>query len=182
MATVRKIVYLGCPVLRKTASPVESVAAPGLADLMDDMTATLVDAGGVGIAAPQVDVSLRLFIVASSPNPRYPDAPEIEATAMINPEIISYSPEIVRGWEGCLSVPGLRGLVPRSHSIIVRYTTREGTLEECEFAGFAARICQHEYDHLNGLAYLDRLESTKDLVSEAWYQQVLTAQRQACLV
>jgi peptide deformylase len=100
---------------------------------------------------------------------------------MINPEITAHSPDLKKDWEGCLSVPGLRGLVPRSTSVTMKYTNRQGDKEEQEFHDFAARICQHEYDHLDGLTYLDRLESTKDIISDACYQ-ALASDGQAGLV
>jgi peptide deformylase len=130
------------------------------------MPATLEDADGVGIAAPQVYESAALFIVASRPNPRYPDAPLMEPEVVINPEILERSDELVKDWEGCLSIPGIRGLVPRHRRIRARYRTIER-----EFADFVARIFQHEDDHLRGIVFLDRLESTRDVVTEKAYQE-----------
>jgi peptide deformylase len=135
--------------------------------------ATVVKANGVGIAAPQVAKSVRLFIVASRPNPRYPNAPEMEPTAMINPIIIAHSSEVVKGWEGCLSVPGIRGLVPRYQAITVEYTDRNGNLQQQELTDFVGRIFQHEYDHLDGIVFVDRLENTLDMITEQEYQRGL---------
>lgn len=90
---------------------------------------------------------------------------------MINPQIIAHSPEIVKGWEGCLSIPGIRGLVPRHQAIEVEYTSREGQLQRQELTDFVARIVQHEYDHLDGVVFLDRVEITRDLMTEQEYQQ-----------
>jgi peptide deformylase len=90
-------------------------------------------------------------------------------TAVINPEIIRLSDELEKGWEGCLSIPGIRGLVPRSTRIVVRYITHEGNVREEEFTGFIARVFQHEYDHLNGTVFLDRVESTWDIITEKEY-------------
>jgi peptide deformylase len=123
----------------------------------------------VGIAAPQVYEPLRLFIIASRPNARYPQAPAMEPTAIINPEILWASDEKEKGWEGCLSIPGLRGLVPRHTRIGVRYLTCSGNVAEVEYAGFLALVFQHEFDHLQGLVFVDRLESTLDLVTEKEY-------------
>ncbi|GAM55515.1 peptide deformylase [Vibrio ishigakensis] len=136
------------------------------------MIDTVEQASGVGIAAPQIYKSLRIFIMSSKPNPRYPDAPLMPITAIINPEIIHASSEMEKGWEGCLSVPSMRGFVPRHKTIYVRYHDQQGQVQETEFNGFLARIFQHELDHLDGLTFIDRLESTKDLISESeWYQQ-----------
>ena len=139
--------------------------------MIDELIATVAKANGVGIASPQVAESYRLFIVASRPNPRYPNAPTMEPTAMINPRIIAHSSEVVKGWEGCLSVPGIRGLVPRYQAIEVEYTSRDGKLHRQELTDFVARIFQHEYDHLDGIVFIDRVESTQELMTEQEYQQ-----------
>ena len=166
MRIIRQIAQLGQPVLRRVAGSIADPARPAVQELIDDMLVTVADADGVGIAAPQVFEPLSLFIVASRPNPRYPDAPEMEPTAMINPEILWASDEREKGWEGCLSIPGLRGLVPRHRRIGVRYLTRSGDVREEEYADFMARIFQHEFDHLQGIVFIDRVESTLELVTE----------------
>ena len=112
---------------------------------------------GVGIAAPQVYISKRIIIVASRPNPRYPDAPEMDAVVMVNPEILELSPNTCLGEEGCLSVPNERGEVERAYSIRVRYQSLYGEVIETAFEGFPARIVQHEVDHLNGVLFVERL-------------------------
>lgn len=173
MAVFRQIAQLGQPVLRVVASPVELPATAEIRSLVDDMLATLRQADGVGIAAPQVFESRAIFIVASRPNPRYPDAPVMEPEVVINPEIVERSDEIVKGWEGCLSIPGLRGLVPRHRTIRARYQTLDGTGIEREFADFVARVFQHEDDHLRGIVFLDRLENSRDVVTEKEYQRQL---------
>ena len=173
MAIIRQIAQLGQPVLREAAGNITNPTDPAVQALIDDMLVTVADANGVGIAAPQVFESLSLFIVASSPNPRYPNAPQMEPTAMINPEILWRSEDKEKGWEGCLSIPGLRGLVPRHRWIGVRYLTREGEMREVEFEDFLARVFQHEFDHLHGIVFIDRLESTKDLVTEKEYLRSL---------
>jgi peptide deformylase len=94
-------------------------------------------------------------------------------TAMINPQIVTHSSEMVKGWEGCLSVPGIRGLVPRYQTIEVEYTDRNGNLQKQELTDFIARIFQHEYDHLEGLVFLDRVEDNQDLISEEEYQKLV---------
>ncbi|WP_414567268.1 peptide deformylase [Nostoc sp. CCY 9925] len=165
------IIQLGNPTLRQKAAWVDNIQDPGIQKLIDDLMATVAKANGVGIAAPQVAQSYRLFIVASRPNPRYPNAPEMEPTAMINPRIIAHSTEVVKDWEGCLSVPGIRGLVPRYKTIKVEYSNRQGNLQKQQLADFVARIFQHEYDHLDGIVFVDRLENTLNMITEQEYQQ-----------
>ncbi|MDZ8185974.1 MAG: peptide deformylase [Nostoc sp. ChiSLP02] len=165
------IIQLGNPTLRHKAAWVDNIQDPDIQKLIDDLMVTVGEANGVGIAAPQVAKSYRLFIVASRPNARYPNAPEMEPTAMINPRIIGHSTEVVKDWEGCLSVPGIRGLVPRYKSIEVEYSDRQGNLQKQELTDFVARIFQHEYDHLDGIVFVDRLENTLDMITEQEYQQ-----------
>ncbi|MGM3306837.1 peptide deformylase [Anabaena sp. WFMT] len=165
------IIQLGNPILRQKADWVENIHSEHIQKLIDDLIATVSQANGVGIAAPQVAESYRLFIVASRPNSRYPDAPEMEPTAMINPKIIAHSTEVVKGWEGCLSVPGIRGLVPRYQKIEIEYTDRNGQMQKQKLSDFIARIFQHEYDHLEGKVFLDRVESTDELMTEAEYKK-----------
>lgn len=171
MPILRQIAQLGHPVLRTTALPVDLPSSADVRALVDDMLETLRDADGVGIAAPQVYESRALFIVASRPNPRYPDAPVMEPEVAINPEILDRSPGMVKGWEGCLSIPGIRGEVPRHRKIRVRYRNLAGDFIDRELVDFVARIFQHEYDHLNGIVFLDRLESVRDVVCEREYQR-----------
>ena len=128
-----------------------------LNELTAAMQATMLERQGVGIAAPQVYVSKRVIIVASRPNLRYPDAPDMDAVVMVNPKILSFSDETVLGEEGCLSVPNERGLVARAEMIQVRYFTLQGELVETVFHGFPARIVQHEVDHLDGILFVERL-------------------------
>ena len=170
------IIQLGNPILRQIAKPVENVQAEKIQSLIDTLMATAAKANGVGIAAPQIAQSLRLFVVASRPNLRYPHAPEMEPTAMINPRIVAYGDEIAKGWEGCLSIPGIRGLVPRYKQIEVEYTDRQGKVNRGELTDFVARIFQHELDHLNGIPYVDRLESTQDMITEQEYFQRIPEQ------
>ncbi len=172
MAELLQIIQLGDPVLRSPAQLVNDIQDERIQKLIDDLIATVVQANGVGIAAPQVAESSRLFIVASRPNPRYPNAPTMEPTAMLNPRILAHSTEVVKGWEGCLSIPGIRGWVPRYQAIEIEYTDRDGKLQKQELTDFVARIFQHEYDHLDGIVFLDRLESTQDIITEQEYQKV----------
>lgn len=168
-----EIAHLGNPILRQIAQPIVDVTDATISALIDSLMATATAANGVGIAAPQVSQSYRLFIVASRPNDRYPNAPLMEPTAMINPKIIAHSSKIVKEWEGCLSVPGIRGLVPRYHTIEVEYLNQDGQLQRQQLSDFVARIFQHELDHLDGKVFLDRLESTQDSLSEQEYQRRL---------
>lgn len=171
MAEILQIIQLGDPVLRSPAQLVNDIQDERIQKLIDDLIATVVQANGVGIAAPQVAESSRLFIVASRPNSRYPHAPAMEPTAMLNPRILAHSTEVVKGWEGCLSIPGIRGWVPRYQAIEIEYTDRDGKLQKQELTDFVARIFQHEYDHLDGIVFLDRLESTQDIITEQEYQK-----------
>ncbi|HLP88018.1 MAG TPA: peptide deformylase [Nostocaceae cyanobacterium] len=178
MSAATAIIQLGNPILRQKAAMVENIPDPEIQQLIDDLITTVAQANGVGIAAPQIALSERIFIVASRPNPRYPNAPEMPPTAMINPKIIAHSPEVVKGWEGCLSVPGVRGLVPRYQTIKIEYSDRFGQLQQQELTDFVARIFQHEYDHLEGLVFLDRVESQQDLITEEEYQKMLANQKE----
>lgn len=178
MSEILQVSQLGNPILRRQARPIQNVRDERIQKLIDDLIATATSANGVGIAAPQVSQSIRLFIVASRPSPRYPNAPAMEPTAMIDPKIVSHSAEIVKDWEGCLSIPGIRGLVPRYQAIEVEYTSRDGELHRQELTDFVARIFQHEYDHLDGIVFLDRVESTGDMMTEQEYQQRIVNKEQ----
>ena len=169
MPILRQIAQLGQPVLRGTIEHVADPCTPSVQALIDDMLATVLDANGVGLAAPQVYEPISLFILASRPNQRYPDAPMMEPLAIINPEILWKSDEKAQGWEGCLSIPGLRGLVPRHQRIGVRYQTGDAMMWEVEYTDFLARVFQHEYDHVQGIVFIDRVESTLDLMTEQEY-------------
>lgn len=172
MAELLEVAQVGNPILRQIAQPIDRFDEP-VQTLVDNLMATLLQSNGVGIAAPQVAASCRVVIIASRPNPRYPNAPEMEPTVMINPRIVSTSEERVKDWEGCLSVPGIRGLVPRYQAIAIEYCDRQGKLQEQHLTDFVARIFQHELDHLNGLVFLDRLETTQDIVTEQEYLKLL---------
>ena len=173
MSEKLSIIQLCNPILRQKAECVGDIQSENIQKLIDDLLVTVKDANGVGIAAPQVAASYRIFIVASRPNLRYPHAPLMEPTAIINPRIVAYSDEIVKDWEGCLSIPGIRGLVPRYQTIEVEYTDRYGNLQKQEFTDFVARIFQHEYDHFEGLVFLDRIERTADIFTEQEYQKMI---------
>ncbi|HEB29192.1 MAG TPA: peptide deformylase [Porticoccus sp.] len=166
MAQQREIAQLGSKVIRQVALEVKDILSTESQALIEDMLLTVAEAKGVGIAAPQVYQSKRLFIMCSKPNSRYPDAPEMEPTAVINPNIIWASDTMEKGWEGCLSLPGIRGLVPRHDAIRVHYNNRDNDPVEIQYEGFLARVFQHELDHLNGIVFIDRVESTTEIMME----------------
>ncbi|HEY9701853.1 MAG TPA: peptide deformylase [Allocoleopsis sp.] len=173
MTEILKIAQHGNIILEQKARPIDNINDPEIQRLIDNLIETAKSKNGVGIAAPQVSESYRLFIVASRSNQRYPDAPNMLPIAMINPRIIAHSSEIVKGWEGCLSVPNVRGFVPRYKAIEVEYITRKGEIERVELRDFVARIFQHEYDHLDGILFIDRVENKSELISEEEYQKML---------
>ncbi|MGY4592151.1 peptide deformylase [Thermostichus sp. MS-CIW-40] len=159
---------LGDPILTQVAEPVTEFKTPALQDLIEGMLATLKEAQGVGLAAPQVGSLLQVLIVASRPNPRYPEAPQMQPLVMVNPRLLACSSEQVLGWEGCLSVPNCRGLVARAREVEVEYYTPEGVQQRVIWQDFPARIFQHEYDHLMGRLFLQR--QPQQLLTEAQYQ------------
>ena len=168
-----QIAQLGRPVIRRKADDVTDISHPAVQSLIDDMLLTVAEAGGMGVAAPQVYESKRIIILCSRPNARYPYAPEMEPTAIINPEITWRSTEMEKDWEGCLTVPGLRGLVPRHRRIEVRYLIRDGRPIETGYEGFIARVFQHELDHLDGKVFLDRIEDPVEIMMEREWQRMI---------
>ena len=168
------ILKLGDPRLRQIAQPVEQID-DRLQLLIDTLIWTAEKTNGVGIAAPQVGSDLRLFIVASRPNLRYPHAPLMAPTAMINPRMITHSEEQIMGWEGCLSVPDQRAQVERYREIEVEYCDRAGVLRKQILTDFVARIFQHESDHLEGTVFVDHVADRTMIISEADYLAQLTA-------
>lgn len=173
MAEILDIIELGHPILRQQARSIDNIKDDRFQTLIDNLMATVQKANGVGIAAPQVAESCQLMIVASRPNLRYPNAPTMEPMPIINPRILSHSDETVKGWEGCLSIPGIRGNVPRYQAIELEFTDRFGKLQKMEMTDFVARIFQHEQDHFNGIVFVDRVESTRDLITEKEYQKII---------
>lgn len=159
--TTLQVAQRGEDILRLIAAPVaqNELNSPWLNCFIDAMHETMLARNGVGIAAPQVYLSRRIIIVASKPNSRYPDAPEMDAIVMINPEIIESSNIKISGEEGCLSVDAERGQVVRASSIVVNYMDVNGDKITSEFTGFPARIVQHELDHLNGILFVDYLSN-----------------------
>jgi peptide deformylase len=162
---VLKVARLGHPILRQIAEPVspEAIGAPEIQRLVDDMLETMEDHDGAGLAAPQVHVSRRVVIYGVEANPRYPEAPEIPLTVLINPKLTPLGSEQEEDWEGCLSVPDLRGQVPRFTRIRVEALGRDGRPLRFTAEDFHARVVQHECDHLDGKVYLDRMRSMDSL-------------------
>ncbi|MBW4533432.1 MAG: peptide deformylase [Pleurocapsa minor HA4230-MV1] len=173
-----KIAQIGTPILRSQAQPVEQVTDSKIIKLIDCLVKTVTANQGVGIAAPQISQPYRIFIIASHPSDRYPHAPTMPPTAMINPRILSHGEELEKDWEGCLSVPNTRALVPRYQQIEVEYTTKTGELKQEVLTGFIARIFQHELDHLDGIIFTDRLSDPYDLYTEAEYRQLISTSTQ----
>ncbi len=155
---VHEILKMGDARLLRVAQPVTEFGTPELHQLVADMFETMKAAQGAGLAAPQIGVDLRLVIFGYERITRYPDAPPVPPTVLLNPVIEPLGPEQEEGWEGCLSVPGLRGVVPRSARIRYRGFDVDGNPIEREAEGFHARVVQHECDHLDGVLYPMRVK------------------------
>ena len=164
--TNRTILKMGDPRLLRIAPPVERFATVELRELVADMFETMRSVNGAGLAAPQVGVDLQLVIFGFNRNARYPDAPPVPETVLLNPVIEPIGDAIEEGWEGCLSVPGLRGVVPRFARIRYRGVDVEGRPIEREAEGFHARVVQHECDHLEGVLYPQRMTDLTQLIFE----------------
>jgi peptide deformylase len=173
MTGVREIAQLGDPVLRLQAEAVVDVHDAEIVRIIEAMQTTLAATSGVGIAAPQISESVRIVIVASRPTPRYPSAPLMEPTVMINPSFQALSKIQEKDWEGCLSIPGIRALVPRYQEIRIHYVDQQGSPVETQLSGFVARIFQHEVDHLEGKTYLDRVENNADIFAESEFFELI---------
>jgi peptide deformylase len=162
-----QVAKLGDPVLRQKAALVDLEDLKSqdneMQALIDDMIETMHEEGGVGLAAPQIFQSLRLVVIECSLNERYSEAPNIPLTILINPSITYYGQDTVTGWEGCLSLKDLRGLVPRSSNIVVQYFDRKGVSVTVNAEGFFAVVLQHEIDHLDGKVFLDRMTDLSQL-------------------
>jgi peptide deformylase len=160
--SILRVARMGHPVLRAKARPIEraDIKSPAIQRLIDDMIETMVEYRGVGLAAPQVHESLRVFVAAL--DAEEDDEPRDPIT-IINPEIVPVGSDTVEDWEGCLSVPDIRGRVPRSREIIVRAHDRRGDRVEIRAHDFPARVIQHETDHLDGILFFDRMRSFESL-------------------
>lgn len=152
---------MGDPRLLQRSAPVEVVPSTELNRLLEDMFDTMEALNGAGLAAPQIGVLQRVVIFGVESNPRYPDAEPVPTTILINPTIEPLTDEVEYGWEGCLSVPGMRGLVPRPSRIRYRGVDQHGATIEREATGFHARVVQHEVDHIDGVLYPMRIEDMR---------------------
>ncbi|HET9652342.1 MAG TPA: peptide deformylase [Usitatibacter sp.] len=160
---VREVLRMGHPVLRQRAKPVEAFGTAELRQLVADMTETMQAKNGAGLAAPQIGVSQRVVIFGVEHNPRYPDAEAVPFTVLVNPKIVMLTREVEEDWEGCLSVPGMRGVVPRYTKLRYGGFDAEGNPVEREAEGFHARVVQHECDHLDGILYPQRMTDLSKL-------------------
>lgn len=162
---ILKVARLGHPVLRQVAPPVrpETIREVEIQRLIDDMIETMREYEGVGVAAPQVHVSKQIAVIESKGNSRYPDAPDIPLTVLINLEVTPLSPDLEDDWEGCLSLIDFRGQTPRYRQVRARALDREGQPLEFIATGFHARVLQHERDHLLGRLFIDRMPSLETL-------------------
>jgi len=162
---ILKVARLGHPVLRKVAEPVpvKEIRSAETQRLIDDMVETMREYNGAGLAAPQVHTLVQICVIEVSANPRYPDAPNIPLSVLINPVVTPLTEEMEDGWEGCLSVPDMRGVVPRHTAVRLEAHDREGGKISLVAKEFFARVIQHETDHLNGIVYVDRMRDLSTL-------------------
>ncbi len=178
---ILKVARLGHPVLRQLAAPVPlgRIRSAETQRLIDDMIETMREYNGAGLAAPQVHVLQQICVIEVHGNPRYPDAPAIPLTVLINPVVTARTEETEDGWEGCLSVPDMRGIVPRATSVRLEALDREGNHVDVVAKEFFARVIQHETDHLHGRVYLDRMRDLSTLTHLAeWNRYWLGNQEQ----
>lgn len=162
---ILKVARLGHPVLRKAAAPVPlaDIASPDLQRFIDDMIETMREYNGAGLAATQVHTLKQVAVIEVAGNPRYPTAPNIPLTVLINPEVTLLTDAMEEDWEGCLSVPDMRGMVPRYTALRLQAYDRTGARMDLDAKDFFARVIQHETDHLNGIVYLDRMKDFSTL-------------------
>jgi peptide deformylase len=170
---ILKVARLGHPVLRQPAEriAVSDLRSPGIQQLIDDMIETMHEYDGAGLAANQVHVPRQIAVIEVAKNERYPDAPEIPLTVVINPVVTPVTEEMEDGWEGCLSVPDMRGVVPRYSAVRLECLDREGRAVDLVAKDFFARVIQHETDHLNGIVYVDRIRDMRTLSHIAEWQR-----------
>jgi peptide deformylase len=162
---ILKVARLGHPVLRQKAEPVplHEIRSAATQRLIDDMIETMREYNGAGLAAPQVHTLKRVCVIEVLDNPRYPDAPGVPLTVLINPVVTPLTDETEDGWEGCLSVPDMRGVVPRRTAVRLEALDRAGNRIDAVAKEFFARVIQHETDHLDGVVYVDRMSDLSTL-------------------
>jgi peptide deformylase len=178
---ILKVARLGHPVLRQPSLPVPvgEIRSPENQRLIDDLVETMREYNGAGLAAPQVHVLKQICVIEVQGNPRYPEAPAIPLTVLINPVVTPVTEEMEDGWEGCLSVPDMRGMVPRHAAVRLEAYDHEGTRIDAVAKEFFARVIQHETDHLHGRVYLDRMRDFSTLTHLAeWNKYWLGIQEQ----
>ncbi len=158
---IKPVLKMGDPCLLQTARHVEQFGTPELERLLQDMRDTMAALNGAGLAAPQIGVSLQVVIFGFEHSPRYPDAESVPFTVLINPVLTPLSEEMEEDWEGCLSIPGMRGLVPRYTHLRYQGMDATGTPIDRTVTGFHARVVQHECDHLNGILYPMRIDDLR---------------------
>ena len=170
---ILKVARLGHPVLRQPAQPlsVDEIRSADTQRLIDDMIETMREYDGAGLAANQVHTPLQIAVIEVQTNPRYPEAPEIPLTVLVNPVVTALTDEMEDGWEGCLSVPDMRGMVPRYTAVRLESLDREGRPFAVVAKDFFARVIQHETDHLNGVVYVDRMRDLSTLAHIAEWQK-----------
>jgi peptide deformylase len=173
MTELRDIAQLGAKVLRLHAEAVADVHSDEIRQIIAALHTTLASTQGVGIAAPQISESKQIIIVASRPTARYPHAPLMQPTVMINPRFQALSEIKEKGWEGCLSIPNIRALVPRYTAIKIHYMNEQGDEQTAELNDFVARVFQHEFDHLYGKVFLDSVETNQDIIAESEYLKIV---------
>ena len=173
---VRKIIRMGHPTLRQVANevPTAALGSAELERLIEDMIDTLHDYGGIGLAAPQINEPLRLAVIEIGGGPsRYGDIPALPLTVFVNPVVEVVNPATEGYWEGCLSVPGLRGFVRRPQHVRVRATNADGGPIDMELTGFLATVFQHEFDHLDGKLYIDRIDDPQLLAFDEEFERYI---------
>ncbi|MCG6887759.1 MAG: peptide deformylase [Proteobacteria bacterium] len=164
---VKETLKMGHPLLQQVAQPVTDFNTPALDALIQDMLDTMQALNGAGLAAPQIGVSQRVVIFGVDANPRYPDIEVVPQTVLINPQLTMLDDEMEEGWEGCLSVPGMRGLVPRYTRIHYTGRDQQGDSIERDASDFHARVVQHEVDHLDGILYPQRIRDLRNFGYES---------------
>ena len=164
---ILEVITLGHPILRRIAKKINDPTSPEIRTLAKGMLASMRSFKGVGIAAPQVNQSVRLIVIASTSTPFYPKAPKVKPLVMINPLLLNYSRATQKGWEGCGSLLGVRAKVSRYTWVDARFTDQKGKSHDMRLKGFLARVFQHELDHLNGIMFIDHVKMS-DIVSSTW--------------